>query len=84
MLSATDDFLRLLAEFPDLTQLTFSSSATKHGVDHHVATTGPPAYAQAQRLDPGKLTVAKAEFENRVHPVAVMTQRRLTDTQSHT
>ena len=50
-LSATDYFLRL----PDLTQLTFSSSDTKHGVEHHIATTGPPAYAWARCLDLDKL-----------------------------
>ena len=63
-LASSDVFLRLLAEFPDLTQPTFSSSTTKHGVEHHIATTGPPVYARARRLDPAKLSVAKAEFEN--------------------
>ena len=63
-LSTSDIFLRLLAEFPDLTRPTFSSSTTKHGVEHHIATTGPPVYARARRLDPVKLSVAKAEFEN--------------------
>lgn len=66
MLLATDDFLCLLAEFLDLTQPTFSSSATKHGVECHIATTGPPTYAQAQRLNLAKLTITKAEFENMV------------------
>ena len=57
MLSATNDF-----QFPDLTQPTFSSSATKHGVEHHIATTGPPVYTQARCLNPTNLTVARAEF----------------------
>ncbi|XP_059361850.1 uncharacterized protein LOC132101153 [Carassius carassius] len=64
MLSASDDFQRLLASFPALTQPTFSSSTVKHGVEHHLATTGPPVYARAWRLDPTKLAVAKAEFAN--------------------
>ena len=64
MLSALDDFHRLLAGFPALTQPTFSASAVKHGVEHHLATTGPPVYARAMRLDPTKLAVAKAEFAN--------------------
>ncbi|XP_051993051.1 LOW QUALITY PROTEIN: uncharacterized protein K02A2.6-like [Xyrauchen texanus] len=64
VLSASDDFHRLLASFPDLTQPTFSASAVKHGVEHHLATTGPPVYARARRLDPTKLAVAKAEFAN--------------------
>uniref|UniRef100_A0AAQ4Q920 Gypsy retrotransposon integrase-like protein 1 n=1 Tax=Gasterosteus aculeatus aculeatus TaxID=481459 RepID=A0AAQ4Q920_GASAC len=64
MLSPSDDFHRLLAGFPELTQPTFSASAVKHGVEHHIATTGPPVYARARRLDPTKLAVAKAEFSN--------------------
>lgn len=64
MLSASDDFQRLLASFPALTQPTFSASTVKHGVEHHLTTTGPPVYARARRLDPTKLAVAKAEFAN--------------------
>ncbi|KAL7857065.1 hypothetical protein SRHO_G00159640 [Serrasalmus rhombeus] len=59
----SDDFSRLLAEFPGLTDPTFSSDGSKHGVEHHIATTGPPVHARARRLDPAKLTVAKAEFD---------------------
>ena len=66
MLSATDEFLRLLSEFPDLTQPTFSSSTIKHGVEHYISTSGPPVHARARRLDPTKLTIAKTEFENMV------------------
>ena len=36
----------------------------KHGVEHYLATTGPPVYARVQSLDPTKLAVAKAEFAN--------------------
>lgn len=64
VLSPLDDFLRLLAEFPALTQPTFSSTAAKHGVEHHIATTGPPVYTRARRLDPAKLAIARAEFNN--------------------
>ncbi|KAJ8372904.1 hypothetical protein AAFF_G00275540 [Aldrovandia affinis] len=38
--------------------------AVKHGVDHFIATTGPPATPGARRLDPQKLAVAKAEFDS--------------------
>ncbi|KAJ8362334.1 hypothetical protein AAFF_G00379720 [Aldrovandia affinis] len=38
--------------------------AVKHGVDHFIATTGPPVHARARRLDPQKLAVAKAEFDS--------------------
>ena len=64
LLSVTDSFQRLLAEFPALTQPTFSSSSAKHGVEHHLDTTGPPVYARARRLEPNKLAVAKTEFES--------------------
>jgi len=63
-LSAADEFLRLLAEFPDLTLPTFSSSTVKHGVEHYISTTGPPVHARARRLDPAKLIIAKTEFDN--------------------
>ena len=58
-----DDFLRLLARFPDLLSPDFSTATTRHGVEHHLTTTGPPVFARARRLDPAKLAVAKAEFE---------------------
>nr|XP_061827907.1 uncharacterized protein K02A2.6-like [Nerophis lumbriciformis] len=63
MLPIADVFLRLLAEFPTLAQPTFSSSTAKHGVEHHIATAGPPVHARARRLDPAKLSIARAEFE---------------------
>ena len=61
-LSGSDIFLKLLAEFPDLSLPTFSALTTKHGVEHHVTTEGPPVYARARRLNPSKLAVARAEF----------------------
>ncbi|XP_061688183.1 uncharacterized protein LOC133507275 [Syngnathoides biaculeatus] len=54
----------LLGEFPGLTRPTFSSATTKHGVEHHIETKGPPIHARARRLDPEKLAVAKSEFAN--------------------
>ena len=62
-LSPSDVFSPLLAEFPELTEPTFSAAATKHGVEHHIATTGPPVYARARRLDSAKLAVARSEFD---------------------
>ncbi|KAJ8410416.1 hypothetical protein AAFF_G00203970 [Aldrovandia affinis] len=35
------EFSRLLGKFPDLTRPTSSTADTKHGVEHHVPTTGP-------------------------------------------
>jgi len=67
VLPAADDFRRLLVEFHALTQPTFSSSSTKHRVEHHIVTTGPPVHARAWRLDTAKLAVARAEFDNMEH-----------------
>lgn len=57
------EFSSMLAEFPALTMPTFSAATAKHGVEHYIPTTGPPVHARARRLDPGKLAIAKAEFE---------------------
>ena len=62
--SGEDDFQRLLSEYPGITHPTFSAASAKHGVEHHISTTGPPVHARARRLDPAKLAVARAEFSN--------------------
>ena len=59
-------YARLLAEFPSITTPTFSSAETKHGVQHHIPTTGPPVHARARRLAPAKLDMAKAEFRKMI------------------
>lgn len=56
------EFLQMLAEFSDIAQPTFSTATTKHGVEHHIAMTGPPVHVCARRLDSSKLVAAKAEF----------------------
>ncbi|KAL6483353.1 hypothetical protein MHYP_G00082250 [Metynnis hypsauchen] len=61
--SVSDDFSRLLTEFPGLTDPTFVSGNSKYGVEHHITTSGPPVHARARRLAPAKLAVAKAEFD---------------------
>ncbi|KAL6455468.1 hypothetical protein MHYP_G00360970 [Metynnis hypsauchen] len=61
--SVSDDFSRLLTEFPGLSNPTFVSGNSKHGVEHHITTSGPPVHARARRLAPAKLAVAKAEFD---------------------
>ena len=62
-LSPADDFSHLLEEFSEITAPTFSSTSTKHGVLHYISTDGPPVHAKARRLDPHKLTIARAEFD---------------------
>ncbi|KAJ8382411.1 hypothetical protein SKAU_G00031890 [Synaphobranchus kaupii] len=49
-------------ELQQLHKPTFSAPTSKHGVEHHIGTKGPPVYARARRLDPVKLAVAEAEF----------------------
>lgn len=61
-LAAGDPYQRLLASFPVLTTPTFSSAVARHGVEHHIATVGPPVYARARRLDSAKLAIAREEF----------------------
>lgn len=41
---------------------TFSMATKKHGVEHHISTTGLPVYAHARCLESLKLAVVKAEF----------------------
>lgn len=60
--AAGDAYQQLLAKFPALTVPTFSAPVAKHGVEHHLATVGPLAFARARCLDAAKLAIAKKEF----------------------
>ena len=57
----------MLLAFPALLQLTFSSDAVKHGVQHHVLTTSPPVHSRAHQLAPDKLAIAKKKFSEMEH-----------------
>lgn len=59
-----DIYNRLLRQFPEITQPDFTLSSPKHGVTHHIPTTGPPVWARPRRLDPSKLNAAKREFDH--------------------
>ena len=49
----------IIAEFPELLIFCFKLAHTnKHGVEHHIITSGPPVHARARRLDKDKLGVA--------------------------
>ena len=52
----------LLKMFPGILTPNFDSKTNKHGVEHHIITTGPPVHSRARRLDSEKLETAKAEF----------------------
>jgi hypothetical protein len=60
--AATADWLRIVAEFPAVVQPFMVSSSLKHGVEHHIETTGRPVTAKFRRLDQIKLKAAKEEF----------------------
>lgn len=56
-------FRKVLNDFPELLQPTFSSKELKHGVNLHIPTNGQPVHSKARRLAPEKLATAKAEFD---------------------
>ena len=57
-------FSDLLVQFPEILTPTFSSSWTKHGVEHFISTKGSSVHSRACRLPPDKLAIAKEEFRN--------------------
>ena len=57
-----NSFFRIMQQFPDILIPRFDDSLNKHGVEHHIVTSGPPVYARARRLDGEKLAAAKQEF----------------------
>ena len=61
-ISTSNEFYKLLQEYPSILTPTFSSPTTTHGVHHFIPTTGPPIHSHARRLSPDKLAIAKEEF----------------------
>ena len=54
---------RIITEFLELLIFCFKPTDTnKHGVEHHIITSGPPLHARAHHLDTNKLAVVKAEI----------------------
>ena len=60
----SDPYLKLLSEFPALTQASPTDTGVKHDVTHHIATTGPAVFARPRRLAPNRLKAAKQKFEH--------------------
>ena len=56
-------FLRVLREFPEVTNVALASSNTCHGVECFIPTNGPPVTTSPRRLTPEKLRVPKKYFE---------------------
>ena len=60
---SNNEFDQVITDFPELLIPRFKpTDANKHGVEHHIVTTGAPLHACACRLDTDKLNAAKAEF----------------------
>ena len=57
-------YLRLLSEFPALTQPCASDRPVKHSIRHHITTTGAPVSARTRRLAPERLRIARQEFDH--------------------
>ena len=63
LLDVPPAYRSLLAEYPDIMGSGFSDLQPKHGVEHHIVTTGQPVFTPARRLDPEKYAAAKLEFD---------------------
>ena len=61
---ADNIYLKLVSEFPALTQVCSPGSPVKHEVTHHIETTGSPVSARPRRLAPERLRVARQEFDH--------------------
>ncbi|GFS92358.1 hypothetical protein TNCV_411131 [Trichonephila clavipes] len=56
-------YFNLLNSYPDLTKPNLVNRVVKHGVKHHILTTGQPVYSKARQLAPDKLKLATQEFQ---------------------
>ncbi|GFW27021.1 hypothetical protein TNCV_1378591 [Trichonephila clavipes] len=56
-------YFNLLNSYPDLTKPNLVNRVVKHGVKHHILTTGQPVYSKARQLAPDRLKLAKQEFQ---------------------
>ncbi|GFT86668.1 hypothetical protein TNCV_1251331 [Trichonephila clavipes] len=56
-------YFNLLNSYPDLTKPNLVNRAVKHGVKHHILTTGQPVYSKARQLAPDKLKLATQEIQ---------------------
>ncbi len=52
-----------VAAFPTVFNSNLQSQRPHHGIQHYIATSGPPVFAKARRLDADRLAAAKAEFD---------------------
>lgn len=57
--SCPEDFVEVLAEFPEVTKPSYEEVPTLHTTTHHIVTNGPPVCARPRRLAPDRLAIAK-------------------------
>ena len=60
-LQLISEFGQIVQEFPEVLVSNFTG-INKHGIEHHIVTSGAPVHAKARRLSKDKLAAAKAEF----------------------
>ncbi|GFX14502.1 transposon Ty3-G Gag-Pol polyprotein [Trichonephila clavipes] len=56
-------YFNLLNSYPDLIKPNLVNRVVKHGVKHHILTTGQPVYSKARQLAPDKSKLVKQEFQ---------------------
>ncbi|KAK4467588.1 hypothetical protein MN116_000252 [Schistosoma mekongi] len=59
----TCPYSALLKEFSELLSAVYGNKEAKHDIVRHIDTTGPPVHFRPRRLDPKRLSIAKAEFD---------------------
>lgn len=63
LISGENQFYNILAEFPELTNVTQTIKPVKHSTLHFIETTGPPVYSKPRRLNPKVYQAVKDEFQ---------------------
>ena len=63
VLGATSRFNQLLLQFPQILAPSLQNQVSKHGVEHHIVTSGPPVHSRPRRLTAPKLAQAQAKFQ---------------------
>ncbi|GFY23765.1 transposable element Tc3 transposase [Trichonephila clavipes] len=56
-------YFNLLKSYSDLTKPNLVNRVVKHGVKHHILTTGQPVYSKTRQLAPDKSKLVKQEFQ---------------------
>lgn len=58
-----NEFHSIVQNFPDLLKPATYKDTPKHAVLHHIETSGPPVFARARPLPPGRYEIVKKEFQ---------------------